>query len=197
MTGPRDPIGVVLAGGAGSRLGGGKAVTALAGRPLIAYPLAALRAALADVVVVAKADTELPELDVPVWVEPDEPRHPLAGVAYALACAAPARAIVACAADLPLITPALVARIACGDAGAAPALVARAGGRLQPLLARYEPAALAPLTSALARRPLPSLTAAVAELQPAVLDLDGADADALLNVNTPSDLAAAAARLGT
>jgi molybdenum cofactor guanylyltransferase len=51
--------GVVLAGGRGSRLGGAKAMAELAGRPLIAYPLAALAAAGLDAFVVAKPGNDL------------------------------------------------------------------------------------------------------------------------------------------
>ena len=40
-----------------------------------------MRAALGEVVIVAKADTELPSLPgVTVWIEPDEPQHPLIGI---------------------------------------------------------------------------------------------------------------------
>lgn len=53
-------VGAVLAGGAGSRLGGAKAMVKLAGRPLISYPLAAIEQADLEPVVVAKACTELP-----------------------------------------------------------------------------------------------------------------------------------------
>ena len=57
----RPSVGVVLAGGPGRRMGGDKAVVALDGRPLLLYPLAALRAAgIADVALVAKRATELP-----------------------------------------------------------------------------------------------------------------------------------------
>ncbi|HET9153212.1 MAG TPA: NTP transferase domain-containing protein, partial [Solirubrobacterales bacterium] len=47
-------LGVVLAGGRGSRLGGGKAGIELAQRPLISYPLAAIEAAGLEAVVVTK-----------------------------------------------------------------------------------------------------------------------------------------------
>jgi molybdenum cofactor guanylyltransferase len=209
MTGSRDPIGVVLAGGAGRRIGGAKATVALHGRPLIAYPLRALQAVLAEVVVVAKAGTELPPLPgVPVWTEPDEPRHPLAGIVHALARAAPpagvaggetgglgaARAVLVCAGDLPFADPELVELLVRADAGGALALVPRAGGRLQPLLARYEPTARAPLAAALgASGPLPSLTDAVAALSPCVLELD--DEQPFFNVNAPEDLLTAAGLL--
>src|SRR5947207_1104539 len=105
------PIGVVLAGGLGRRLGGPKATVALQGRPLISYPLDALRQAVGDVVIVAKVDSKLPRLaGVEVWVEPELPRHPLAGLVHALSLAAGAP-IVVCACDLPLVTPALIREV--------------------------------------------------------------------------------------
>jgi len=197
----RDPIGVVLAGGAGRRIGGSKAVVELHGTPLVRYPLRALQAVLAEVVVVAKPGTALPPLPgVPIWIEPAEPRHPLAGIVHALEGAGAAmgidgaaREILVSAGDLPFVTPDLVERLARADAGGAPAVVPRAGGRLQPLLARYAPAAHAPLAAALAADPLPSLTAAVAALDPLVLELD--DPQPFFNVNAPEDLLTAAGLL--
>jgi molybdopterin-guanine dinucleotide biosynthesis protein A len=184
-----QPIGVVLAGGRATRMGGDKATVELAGRPLLAWPLDAMRTALDHVVVVAKAGTVLPPLDVEVWVEPDEPAHPRAGLVHALERAR-GRSILACAGDLPLVSPPLVRRLAGADAGGAAAVVPRAAGRLQPLLARYEPAALDRLRAA---PPGEALTATVAALHPHVVDLD--DGTPLFNVNTPEDLAEVAQRI--
>jgi molybdopterin-guanine dinucleotide biosynthesis protein A len=136
-----DPIGVILAGGLGRRMGGSKAIVELRGRPLITYPLAALEGALEDVAIIAKADTELPSLPgMTVWIEPEAPRHPLAGILQALMLAG-GRPVFACAADLPFVTPELVARIARTDAGDAPAIVPTSGGAPQPLFALYLPQA--------------------------------------------------------
>jgi len=201
MSDTRDPIGVVLAGGAGRRIGGEKAVVELHGTPLVCYPLRALQAVLAEVVVVAKQGTELPPLPgVPIWIEPAEPRHPLAGVVHALEGAGAAsgitgmaREILVSAGDLPFVGPDLVERLAHVDAGGAPAVVPRAGGRLQPLLARYGPAAYAALAEALRQDPLPSVTDAVSALRPRVLDIE--DEQAFFNVNVPEDLLTAAGLL--
>jgi molybdenum cofactor guanylyltransferase len=197
----RDPVGVVLAGGSGRRMGGGKALVELHGVPLVLYPLRALQAVLAEVVVVAKQATDLPPLrGVPVWIEPAEPRHPLAGIVHALEGIGAAadldgltREIVVTAGDLPFLTPLLVERLARAEAHGAPAVVPRAGGRLQPLLARYGPASYAPLAAALRRDPPPSLTDVVAALDPYVLELD--DALPFFNVNAPADLLTAAGLL--
>lgn len=197
----RDPIGVVLAGGVGRRIGGGKAIVELRDTPLVLYPLRALQAVLAEVVVVAKGDTELPPLPgVPVWREPPEPRHPLAGIVHALERAGPPgdapgehRSILVCAGDLPFASPSFVEQLVGADLSGAPALVPRASGRLQPLLARYEPAALAPLAASLARRPVPPLIAAVTALTPCILEVD--DELPFFNVNAPEDLLTAAGLL--
>src|SRR5437588_1620444 len=112
---PARPIGVVLAGGLGRRLGGSKATVRLQRRPLISYPLRALRQALGKAVIVAKMDSELPPLPgVEVWIEPDLPRHPLTGLVHALSLAG-GSPIVVCACDLPLVSPALIAQIASTD----------------------------------------------------------------------------------
>jgi molybdopterin-guanine dinucleotide biosynthesis protein A len=183
----QQPLGVVLAGGRSARMGAPKTTVELAGRPLLTWPLEAMRAALDEVVVVAKAGTPLPDLaGAQTWLEPDEPLHPRAGLVYALERAGP-RAILACAGDLPLVSPVLVRRLAGEDAGDAPAVVPRAGGRLQPLLARYEPAALEMLRAA---APGESLTATVAALHPRVVELD--DDAPFVNVNTLEDLRAVA-----
>jgi molybdopterin-guanine dinucleotide biosynthesis protein A len=179
-----SPVGVILAGGRGRRLGGDKALVDLAGRPLITYALAALEAVVADVVVVAKADTALPDLGprIGVWVEPDEPRHPLAGIAYALRRAG-GRSVLVCAADMPLVTPGLLETIVAAGSDVTCGVVPRAGGRLQPVCALYGPGALTELE----RFPAGArATDVVAGLD--VVTLDVGDADAFLSVNTHADL---------
>lgn len=188
---PRALVGVVLAGGAGRRMGGAKALADLGGRPLLHRPLAALREVADEVAVVAKRDTELPPLPggVGVWLEPDEPRHPMTGIVHALRRAG-GRAVLAMALDLPLVGAGLLRRIAAAPAGGAAAVVPHADGRLQPLCARYEPSALAALEGF---EPSARVTDLVLGLEPVVLDF--ADAGGFLNVNTAEDLARAAARV--
>ncbi len=140
-------VAAVLAGGSGSRIGGAKATAQLDGRALISYPLEAALGAVEQVVVVAKSGVALPEdlgFGVEMWTEPDEPRHPVIGVVEALR-RAEGRAVLIIACDLPLLTSETVALVASADAEGSVAVLASAAGRPQPLLARYEPAALAPL----------------------------------------------------
>lgn len=187
-------LGVVLAGGAGTRLGGGKATVELAGRALVEYPLAALAAAGIETMVVAKLDTELPELAVPVLREPDEPRHPLLGIVTALRAGA-GRPVLAVACDLPLLTPPLLAALA---AAPSPLTLAAPGGDPQPLLGRYAAELLPELEAALVREePLRRTVAALAPrlLGDAELARFGDPAELLLNVNHPADRERAAAIL--
>ncbi|HEY3727005.1 MAG TPA: NTP transferase domain-containing protein [Solirubrobacteraceae bacterium] len=184
---PQQPIGVVLAGGLGRRIGGGKPQIELAGQPLIGYPVQALQSVLAEVRVLAKPDTALPALPgVEVWTEPAEPRHPLVGIVQALRLAAP-RPVLMAAADMPLLTAAAVAELAYAEPAGAPAVVAARDGALEPLLGRYEPSALALLEPA-ARQAREPLRAAVAAIGPRLIELAP---ELLFNVNTAEDLARA------
>jgi molybdenum cofactor guanylyltransferase len=181
-------LGVVLAGGRGSRLGGAKATAELAGRPLISYPLAALTAAGLEAVVVAKPGTALPSLDVAIDVlaEPAEPVHPLAGIVAALLQTGRPLVVLGC--DFPFVPAALVRALA----DAPERLVVPApGAEPQPLVARWTPALLPAREEALAREePLRRTVAALAPrlLGDAELAHFGDPARVFFNVNTPADL---------
>ena len=188
-----DPpvIGVVLAGGAGTRMGGDKASVALHGRPLVSYPAEAVQRALGHVVIVTKPESELP--DVPgatVWTEPSTPYHPLVGLLYALEMAGDTP-IVVCAGDLPFVTPRLVRHLA-DSSPQAGAVITRAAGRDQPLLGRYHPRCTQVLRG-LDPHAGASVQDAVARLAPVVLDVE--DPQLLFNVNTPADLLQATAMI--
>jgi molybdenum cofactor guanylyltransferase len=184
----------VLAGGAGARLGGGKAAVPLRGRALVEWPLAALAAAGIEAAVVAKRETTLPSLAAPVLLEPDEPRHPLLGIVTALREAG-GRPVLAVACDLPLVPSGLLAALA---AAPEPLVLAAPGGAPQPLLGRYDAALLSDLEAALAREE--PLRRTVAALAPRLLGDEelarfGGPEETLLNVNDADDLARAAAIL--
>ena len=184
-----DPIVAILAGGRSSRMGAPKQGLPLGGWPLISYPLDAARAAGLEPIVVAKPGSELPPLDCRVLLEPAEPAHPLCGLIAALHEARPAP-VVAIAADMPFVTAELIGWLAAQPSSAA----VEAEGRPQPLLARYDAAALVPLEAALATGE--SLTAALRGLAPRLLrepELRRFGDPGLLcfNVNAPEDLARA------
>ncbi|MGI8903059.1 MAG: molybdenum cofactor guanylyltransferase [Solirubrobacteraceae bacterium] len=184
---------MILAGGRGRRIGGGKATVELGGRPLISYPLAAVRAVLTEVAILAKADTELPSLPgTPVWIEPDAPRHPLVGILYALEQTG-GRPVLVCAGDLPFVMPALIARIAGTEPDGALAVLAAGAGAVQPLLGCYQPGALGALGPADGARRGVALREAVAVLAPRLLEVE--DRESLFNVNSAEDLVRAEAML--
>ncbi len=185
-------LGVVLAGGLGRRIGGGKAMVALDRRPLITYPLEAIWRALGNVTIVAKLDTELPSVPgVAVWIEPEEPRHPLTGILHALSLAE-GRPVLVCAGDMPLVSAELIRAIAGADPGSAGAVLASAQGEIQPLLACFQPGVIEPLAQA-ARHPEIRLQDVMSALGPRLYEVD--DPELLFNVNTPDDLLQAAAML--
>jgi molybdopterin-guanine dinucleotide biosynthesis protein A len=185
--GKRSPglLGVVLAGGSGTRLGGGgKAAVMLGGRPLAGWVAAALAAVADEVVVVAKPGSAVPPLDgVAVWREPAEPVHPLAGIAWALPRAG-GRDVLVAAVDLPFCAGALraVVMAAGREEGArAPALVAEG----QPLLGIYRAAAAPALRAAVrAARPARTTVAGLGAVAVPVPDPERT----LFNINTPEDL---------
>jgi molybdenum cofactor guanylyltransferase len=186
------PVGAILAGGRGLRIGGEKATVELHGKPLICYPLEAVAQVLSKVAILTKAGTRLPPLSgVAVWVEPENPRHPLVGITQALALAG-GRPVLVCAGDLPFVSPALIRRLAKADPGRAPAVLACAGGAMQPLLGCYQPRAL-DLLAAEARAASGRLMDVVAALDPVLLEVD--DPDELFDVDSPDDLLIAAAML--
>jgi molybdopterin-guanine dinucleotide biosynthesis protein A len=169
-------IGVVLAGGAGTRMGGGKPSRAFRGRPLIAYPLAALGEACARVAVVAKPDSRLPPLGAAErWDEPAEPRHPLTGIVHALERAE--EAVLVCAADMPFVTAG-----ACRALIEARAMAESVDGVLQPVLGVYLPEWLPALRAAPAGAPL---TRTVEALEPRRLTLPAA---LVRSIDTPDEL---------
>jgi len=178
-------IGAVLAGGRGSRFGrASKPAALLAGRPLASYPVDALGAVCDRVAVVCKRGTKLPDLNgTERWDEPDEPRHPLAGIVHALEHAG-GEPVLVCAADMPFVT-----ADACRSLLVAPhkalAVVAAADGVLQPTFGVYSPHALAILRAA---PPDGRLTDAVEQLMPTRVAFPSR---LVQSVNTPEELAEA------
>lgn len=182
---------MILAGGPGTRIGGNKAGVALNGEPLLHHALRPLRQALTDIAIITKPQTALPPLDgAMVWVEPDEPVHPLFGVSESLALAG-GRPVLVCPVDMPFLSAQLLGQLIAAGAEGRPAVMAAARGVARPLVACYAPAA-AELLSEAARGQLP-LEAAVNALEPKLIEVD--EELELFDVNTPDDLLQAAGML--
>ena len=186
-------MGILLAGGVGSRMAelGPKPAVPLAGRPLMAWPLRALEAVCARVAVVCKVGTHLPPLpnEIERWDEPAEPLHPLTGIVFALERAQ--AGVLVCAADMPFVDAgALRALVAAAEeAPDAVAVVAHAGGRLEPALGLYRHAALRQLGDAVTDAPLRHTVEGLEPLRVALAP------DIVRSVNTPMELAAAETEL--
>jgi molybdenum cofactor guanylyltransferase len=174
--------GAILAGGAGTRLGGvSKAMLELDGRPLAAHVATALGELCDSVAIVCKPDTELPDLPgIERWDEPEEPRHPLTGIVHALERAD--GPVLVCATDMPWVT-ADACRSLLDAAPGSSAAVAMAEGEMCPVFAVYAPEALGTLRTAAPDAPLRETVEA---LEPARVALPPA---LVRSVNAPEDLA--------
>jgi len=186
------PVGLVLAGGASSRLGFDKALLeiSIAGRPisLPAWAAQRLGTVCAEVAVADRGRSlisGLPSL-------PDGPgRGPAAGILGA-AAAYPGRPLLVLACDLPRVTTELLAELV--RAESVDWVVPRWNDRLEPLCAFYGPAALAVLADRVGRGLFaphgltdePSL--AVRYLEGACLARCGAPEKVFFNLNGPEDL---------
>ncbi len=182
--------GAVLAGGLGRRMAPEvKPSVLLAGRPLIEWPLEAVARACDPVAIVCKRHTILAELPdgVERWEEPDTPQHPLTGIVHALERAG--GPVLVCAADMPFVDAAACQLLIEAFEASGRSVVARAGGRLQPVLGLYAPEALDALRDAAPDKPL---TVTVGSLSPAIAELP---AEVCVSVDTPSALAAAEAAI--
>ena len=185
------PVGLILAGGAGARIGGGKASVAVRGQPLLHYALAAMREVVRDVAVITKPDTVLPRLDgAMVWVEPERPVHPLFGVSEALALAG-GRSVLVCPVDMPFITAHTLGALAGAKTGGHDAVVASSGGTARPLVGLFMPSAAVPLAQAVQGQR--SLEAAIGELDVTFVEVE--EEVELFDVNSPDDLLQAAGML--
>jgi molybdopterin-guanine dinucleotide biosynthesis protein A len=185
----------VLLGGASTRMGADKARIELEGVPS-AVRLARLAAELFEEVLLVGGT---PPAGAPGRAVADPAGEPsaLRGLVGALAAAAAPRVLVV-ATDLPLVTPdLLLALVAYPDADV---VVPRSAAGFEPLCALYRREAVLPLARARLARGELSLHGLLDELAPAVLggaQLAAVDPDgtALLNANTPEDLARARALL--
>lgn len=149
--------GGVLIGGRSSRMGRPKHLLPFDGRTLLARAVGALQPHVERVVLSGAGDVPAGFDALPRTADAIGQRGPLAGMLGAMA-AFPAVGWVFVACDLPHVTPAAVAWVIAQRAPGRIAVLPRsANGRIEPLLALYEPAAREPL-EALARRRAASTT---------------------------------------
>ncbi len=193
--------GVILAGGAGLRLGGvDKAMVPLAGRPLLAWVRDALSPQVDGLLLSANGDAaRFADFGLPVISDDGPLAGPLGGVVAALRWWAgqpdPPHAVAFAAVDTPFLPFDLVTRL--GEAASTAPLrcaVARSDGRLHPTLALLAVSVGPQLRQKLVKGEL-RLTEAIKALHPAIVDFDAETDDPFFNINRPEDLAAAERRL--
>jgi molybdopterin-guanine dinucleotide biosynthesis protein A len=186
-------VAAILAGGAGARLGGCKALTPLAGAPLAAHVARALGAG-AHLAIVGDAEAARVLKAVAIEDPPGAARGPLAGVLAALTWAegmgAEWVALAPC--DTPFLPDDLIARMRAAAGACEIACVESAAG-LEPLISIWRIGLTLRLRAALAGGAHPAVHAFMGKLGAARVRL--ARAEETLNVNTPEDLARAEAYL--
>lgn len=178
--------GAVLAGGAGRRFGRPKAGALLGGRTLVERAVDALTARCGEVVVVTRAEVPIPPVDARVLHDRPGPAAGLTALATALGVLT-GDEVVVLACDLPFAAP-LIAELLRPPPGLT--VVATEGGRRQPLCARYPRIAALDACEELLASGALALNGLLAHLD--VLELE-ARPPALLNMNTPAELARAQA----
>lgn len=188
---PHEIAVVVLAGGEGRRMGGGKPQRLLAGRTLMERA-AAQASIFSDLTAVAVRDLAPAGAPNGLALIEDAPwEGPLGGLAAALAFAGSRgrAAALTLPCDMPLLPPDLASRLAAalGDHGAA---LAASGGRLHPVCGLWRVQALdaVPAYAASGQRSLKGFAAAVGF---ATVDWPAEPVDPFFNVNTAEDLARA------
>lgn len=190
-------LGILLAGGAGSRLGAGvpKAEFVVHGMTLRERALGTLAAACDEVVIVSpRSRAPATAIEGARWIE-DEGMGPLSGIVAGLGAATFDRALVL-GVDFPLVRPPLLlALLAELERSRASAVLCAPAGIPQPLVAAFAPAAASALHDAFEAGER-SITRAMVVLGAVIAGDDfvwahGGGPVELMNVNTPEDAAAA------
>ena len=192
--------GIVLAGGRSSRMGVDKASLMLEGRTLLQRTVDVLDEVADEIVVVAAAGQQLPQLASahPLRVVEDavEGQGPLVGIAAGLeAMTAPVAVVVAC--DMPYLRPALL-RLLAGRAGAGARLaVPMHDGRPQSLCSAWQASALAVVRAHVEAGDRAVMSVAddldAERLPPEAYEQADADGRSFINLNTPDEFQAALA----
>lgn len=184
---------VILAGGEGSRIGGGKPFRLLAGRPLLDHAVEAARRWSADIAISAR--DQAIEGDIAV-LRDAEGQGPIAGIASALrfARARNLDAVLTIPCDTPLLPDDLPGRLETALSGSIAAAIPESAGIRHPASALWAVEAIEGLPAYLATG-RGSLMGFADRIGFATVEWPAEPFDPFLNVNTPEDLAEAEALL--
>jgi molybdopterin-guanine dinucleotide biosynthesis protein A len=196
-----DIVGVILAGGLSTRMGGGdKPLLPLAGRPVLAHVIERLRPQVDRLIINANGDParfasfRLPVIPDTLAGHPGPLGGILAGLRHARD--SEAGAIVTVAGDTPFLPHDLVPRLVAAAAGGA--AVARSRGCMHPVEGRFPVGLADGLETFIHASPKRRVVDWVSSIGAVPVDFpdDPIGYDPFFNVNTPDDLRAAAAILG-
>lgn len=184
---------VILAGGAGSRMGFPKSQLVLHGQPVLNLLVASMAAVASTIIVVGDVDQhDVGAAPVPVKIIPD--RTPLGGPLQAIATAieyCEPGLLMAIGCDMPFVSADLLAH-ATKTADDFEAVVPVAEGRFQPLHAVYR-TSIAPVVERLSAQGTPSLRSLLEQLRLRTIERPewsrfSPDGRCFLNINRPEDL---------
>ena len=188
----RAVTGIVLAGGVSRRMGVAKALLRVNGDTFLERAVSRLRGICARIIVSASPELDLPQLPECTVVRDEAPDlGPLAGIIGGLAASSDDwHVVLAC--DLPLVrAEVLDLLVRRAKADECDAVVPRAGGRLQPLVAAYSRRCLEPGRAALkgGKRAVAAMLDQVRAVVVEEAELREADPDlgSFFNVNTWED----------
>ena len=181
----------VLAGGEGSRIGGGKPLIRLGRKTLLERAYNRARGWSSSAIVSIRSQEQLGSCQLPWIADAAGIDGPLAGLAAALewACRQGAEALLTIPCDMPFLPGDLVARLT-NEIGKSDAAVASSGGALHPVCALWRDAATYRFADycASGRR---SLKGFAQHLGYAEVEWPTSPRDPFFNINSPGDLAVA------
>jgi molybdopterin-guanine dinucleotide biosynthesis protein A len=196
MIDPSDIVVAVLAGGKGSRIGGGKPLVKLGGKTLIERAYDRARGWSSTSIIAIRSPEQLGSCQLPWIADAAGIEGPLAGLAAALewACRQGAEALLTIPCDMPFLPGDLPKRLL-GEVGDLGAAVASSGGELHPVCGLWRNEAIYefPGYCASGRR---SLRGFAQFLGFAEVKWQSGAFDPFFNINSPEDLAAAEEMLG-
>jgi len=183
---------VILAGGEGARIGGGKPLRMLAGTTLFDRAIAQARQWSDLVAVAVRDETQIGEAQVESIKDERGVEGPLAGViaGFRFAAAQKRDALLTIPTDMPFLPPDLAKRLQASATGRGGAAIASSGGFRHPVCALWPVDALkaALAYAGTGRRSLKGLAETVGF---AAVEWPSVPFDPFFNINTDADLIAA------
>ncbi|HEY9216475.1 MAG TPA: NTP transferase domain-containing protein [Phenylobacterium sp.] len=181
---------VVLAGGEGRRMGGGKPLRLWRSETLIARAVAKARSYAECVAVAVREPGQVTGVAALLLLDDPSIPGPLAGLASALAFAAAegAGAVLTLPVDAPLAPDDLARRLLAARIGDRQVVMAQSCGRWHPTFALW-PSGLGPDLNAYARSGRSSLNGFARSVGVAIVDWGACEPDPFANANTSEDLA--------